>query len=75
MRNAILGVANGVAALGFIVFASVAWSAALPLAIGCLSGSLLGPRVVRRLPQTGLRRVIAVAGLALAVHLAIQAYG
>ncbi|MET0765105.1 MAG: sulfite exporter TauE/SafE family protein [Blastococcus sp.] len=74
MRNAVLGIANGIAALGFIVFASVAWSAAFPLAIGCLCGSLLGPRVVRRVPQTRLRRVIAVAGLALAVHLAIQAY-
>ena len=75
MRNAILGVANGVAAVGFVLFTSVAWSAAIPLAFGCLCGSLLGPRVVRRLPQTLLRRVIAVAGLALAVHLGIQAYG
>jgi uncharacterized protein len=75
MRNAILGVANGIAAVGFVLFTSVAWSAAIPLAFGCLCGSLLGPRVVRRLPQTLLRRVIAVAGLALAVHLGIQAYG
>jgi uncharacterized protein len=75
MRNAILGVANGIAAVGFVLFTSVAWSAAIPLAFGCLCGSLLGPRVVRRLPQTLLRRIIAVAGLALAVHLGIQAYG
>ena len=32
MRNVVLGVANGVAAVGFVLFASVAWSAALPLA-------------------------------------------
>jgi uncharacterized protein len=31
--------------------------------------------VVRRAPQTLLRRVIALAGLGLAVYLAIQAYG
>jgi hypothetical protein len=31
--------------------------------------------VVRRVPQAALRRVIAVAGLALAVHLGIEAYG
>jgi uncharacterized membrane protein YfcA len=74
MRNVILGVANSVAAIGFVVFTSVAWSAALPLALGCLAGSGLGPRVVRRAPQKLLRRVIAVAGLALAVHLGIQAY-
>jgi hypothetical protein len=30
--------------------------------------------VVRRSPQGALRRIIAIAGLALAVHLAIQAY-
>jgi uncharacterized membrane protein YfcA len=74
MKNVILGVANAVAAVGFIVFASITWSAALPLAIGLFTGGRLGPRVVRRAPQTALRRVIAIAGLALAVHLGIQAY-
>jgi uncharacterized membrane protein YfcA len=75
LKNVILGIANAVAAVGYVLFASVAWSAALPLAIGCLLGGRLGPRVVRRAPQVALRRVIAVAGLALAVHLAIQAFG
>jgi uncharacterized membrane protein YfcA len=74
MKNVILGVANVVAAVGYVLFASVAWSAALPLAIGCLIGGRIGPRVVRRSPQAALRRVIAVAGLGLAVHLAVQAY-
>ena len=75
MKNVILGIANAVAAVGFIVFASIAWSAALPLAIGLFVGGRLGPRVVRRAPQTALRRVIAVAGLGLAITLAIQAFG
>jgi uncharacterized membrane protein YfcA len=75
MRNVILGVANTVAAIGFVLFASIAWSAALPLAIGLFLGSLLGPRIVRRAPQAALRRVIALAGLGLAVYLAIDAYG
>ena len=48
--------------------------AALLLAVGCFAGSRLGPRVVRRAPQTLMRRAIAVAGLVLAVHLGIQAY-
>jgi uncharacterized membrane protein YfcA len=74
MKNLVLGVANGVAALGYILFASVAWSAALPLALGCLLGSSVGPWIVRRAPQTALRRLIAIAGLGLAVHLAVQAY-
>jgi uncharacterized membrane protein YfcA len=74
MKNLVLGVANAVAAVGFIVFSSLAWSAALPLAIGLFTGGRLGPRVVRRAPQTALRRVIAIAGLGLAVHLGIQAF-
>ena len=75
MKNAVLGVANCVAAVGFVVLADVAWSAALPLAIGLFAGGLIGPRVVRRSPPVLLRRVIALAGLALAVHLGIQAFG
>jgi uncharacterized membrane protein YfcA len=74
MKNVVLGVANAVAAVGFIVFASIAWSAALPLAIGLFFGGRLGPRVVRRAPQAALRRVIAVAGLGLAVYLAVTAF-
>ena len=74
MKNVVLGVANSVAAVGYIVFASVAWSAAVPLAIGCLLGSGVGPWVVRRAPQKGLQRLIALAGLGLAIHLAVQAY-
>ncbi|MGY1804100.1 sulfite exporter TauE/SafE family protein [Blastococcus sp. SYSU D00922] len=74
MKNVILGVANAVAAVGYVLFTSVAWSAVIPLAIGCLVGGRIGPAVVRRAPQAGLRRVIAIAGLGLAVHLAIQAF-
>jgi uncharacterized protein len=74
MRNVILGVANTVAAVGFVLYASIAWSAALPLAIGLFLGSLLGPRIVRRAPQNALRRIIALAGLGLAIHLAVQAF-
>ena len=75
LRNLVLGGANGVAAIGFAVFGSVAWLAALPLALGLFVGGRLGPGIVRRAPQTLLRRAIALAGLALAVHLAVQAWG
>ena len=75
LRNVVLLAANLTAAIGFVVLAPVAWSAALPLAMGLFVGGRLGPRVVRRAPQTALRRLIALAGLGLAVHLAVQAYG
>jgi uncharacterized protein len=74
LRNAVLGVANGVAAIGFVVLGDVAWAAALPLALGLFVGGRLGPGIVRRARQTLLRRLIALAGLGLAVHLAVQAY-
>jgi uncharacterized membrane protein YfcA len=75
VKNVVLGIANAVAAVGYALFADVAWAAALPLAIGFFLGGRLGPRVVRRVPQTLLRRLIAVAGLGLAVHLGIDAFG
>ncbi|MEN4479176.1 sulfite exporter TauE/SafE family protein [Mycolicibacterium cosmeticum] len=74
-KNVVLGVANGVAALGFIVYAPVSWAAVLPLGLGCLLGARLGPVVVRHAPATPLRLLIAVAGLALAVKLGMDTYG
>ncbi|MGY1840999.1 MULTISPECIES: sulfite exporter TauE/SafE family protein [unclassified Modestobacter] len=75
LKNVVLGLANLVAALGYAFLADVAWLAALPLALGFFVGGRLGPRVVRRVPQRPLRRVIAVAGLGLALHLGIDAFG
>jgi uncharacterized membrane protein YfcA len=75
LKNLVLGLANLVAAIGYAFLADVAWLAALPLALGFFVGGRLGPRVVRRVPQRPLRRVIAVAGLGLALHLGIDAFG
>lgn len=75
LKNLMLGLANSVAAIGYVALTSIAWSAAIPLAIGFFGGGLIGPRVVRRAPQTALRRIIAVAGIALAVKLGLDAYG
>ena len=74
LRNLVLGAANGIAAVGYAVFADVSWLAALPLALGLLVGGRLGPRAVRRVPATLLRRVIAGLGLGLAVRLGVDAF-
>jgi hypothetical protein len=74
LKNVVLGVANAVAAIAYIVLSPIAWSAGIPLAVGLFCGGLLGPRVVRRAPQTLLRRVIALAGIGLAIRLGLQAY-
>jgi hypothetical protein len=74
LKNLMLGLANMVAAIGYSFLAEVAWTAVLPLAIGLFAGGRLGPRIVRAAPQTGLRRIIALAGLGLALALGIEAY-
>ena len=73
-KNVLLGVANLVAGVAFLVFAPVQWAAAIPLGLGCLVGARFGPAVVRRSPATLLRWLIGAAGLALAIRLGIQAY-
>jgi uncharacterized membrane protein YfcA len=74
-KNVILGIANTVAAIAFIFLAPVDWAAVLPVGIGCLIGSRLGPIVVRRANTLILRLLIGAAGLALAIKLGVTAYG
>jgi uncharacterized membrane protein YfcA len=74
LKNVVLGLANAVAAVAFVLFGPVHWSAVVPLGIGLFVGGRLGPVVVRRAPPAGLRVAIAVAGLGLAVKLGLDAY-
>ena len=74
MKNLLVGLANGVAAISFVAFGPVRWLAVIPLAAGCLVGGRLGPMIVRRLPATPLRVLIACGGIGLAVHLGLDAY-
>ncbi len=73
-KNVLLGVANGAAAFGFVLFGPVVWKAALPLALGLVAGAAAGPVLARRLPAESLRIAIGVAGLGLAVVLGLDAY-
>lgn len=73
-KNVLLGMANAVAAVAFIIFGPVRWGAVVPLAAGFLVGGWVGPRIVRRTAAGPLRAVIALAGLGLAVHLGLDAY-
>jgi uncharacterized membrane protein YfcA len=74
VKNAVAGLANAVAGIGFAIFGPVRWAAVLPLAAGFLIGGWIGPALVRRLPAAGLRVFIGCCGLALAVRLGISAY-
>ena len=75
VKNVVLGLANGVAAVGFVVFGPVRWIVVPPLGFGLLLGGRLGPIIVRRVPGSALRIVIALAGLGLAAKLGYDAYG
>jgi uncharacterized membrane protein YfcA len=75
MKNLVLGLANGVAAITFALFGPVDWALVVPLGLGLLIGGRLGPVIVRRAPQGPLRLVIAILGVGLAVKLGIDAYG
>ena len=69
VKNVVLGLANGVAAVAFVLFGDVRWSVVPPLGLGLLIGGRLGPIVVRRSNPGVVRVVIAVAGVGLAVKL------
>ncbi|MEO6603134.1 MAG: hypothetical protein ABIQ16_24830 [Polyangiaceae bacterium] len=66
--------ANAVASVVFVIYGSVAWVAAAPLAIAFLIGGRLGPVITRRVPARPLQLTIAAAGFGLVLDLAWQAY-
>ena len=74
LKNVVLGIANATAAAAFVVLHHVAWAYAGPLAVGLLAGARTGPAVVRRADPTVLRTLIGIAGCALSVKLAVDAY-
>ena len=73
VKNVLAGLANGVAAVYFIVVAHVAWDAALLIAGGSIVGAQLGARYGRRLPQEILRRIVITAGVIIAAILGVRA--
>jgi uncharacterized membrane protein YfcA len=68
-KNVLAGIANGVAALIFIVFAHVAWLVVLLIATGSTLGGLLGARFGRQLPPLALRIFVVLIGVISAVKL------
>lgn len=75
LRSVTVGSANLVAAVIFVGTGDVAWSMVVPLAAGSIVGAALGPAIVRRLPETPLRVVVALAGLVLAVKVYLDYAG
>lgn len=71
IKNVLIGLANAVAAVIFVLAAPVDWAAAGALAAGSLVGGAIGGRVVRHIPTRPLRIGIATVGLAVAAWLAV----
>jgi uncharacterized membrane protein YfcA len=69
LKNMLVGAATIAAAIGLVCFGRVDWSAVVPLGIGEFAGSLIGPRVTRRLPPEVLRPLVAAVAVGLAVQL------
>lgn len=73
LKNMLVGAATLASAAVLALWGHVEWSAVAPLAAGTFAGSMLGPRVARRLPAGVLRWLVALVGLGLAVRLWIGA--
>jgi uncharacterized membrane protein YfcA len=71
VKNVATGVSNLAAVCVFVVVADVDWLAALLLGAGALVGAAIGPWLVRRVPEKPFRIAVALAGLGLAVSLAV----
>ena len=69
LKNVLIGAATAASAAAFVLFGTVVWSAAAPLALGAFAGSTIGPVVARRVPGTILRVLVALTGIGLAVRL------
>jgi uncharacterized membrane protein YfcA len=69
LKNVIVGVATASSALILVLAGPVDWTVVLPLAAGLFTGSLIGPKVARRVPAGILRWLVVLVGLGLAAWL------
>jgi uncharacterized membrane protein YfcA len=74
LKNMFLGIADVTCCVVFILFWPVDWAAAVPMAVGVLTGSMIGPSLTRRMPRHVLRIIASLAGLGLAIHLWTGSY-
>jgi uncharacterized protein len=69
LKNVLAAIVNGVAAVVFVFFATVAWLPVVLLAAGSAAGGQLGARIGRSLSPDLLRGVIVVVGVVAIVQL------
>jgi uncharacterized membrane protein YfcA len=71
LKNVLVAVANGVAALLFVAVAPIAWEAALLVGLGAIAGGQLGAVMGRRIPPALLRTLVIGVGALVAVRLLV----
>jgi uncharacterized protein len=72
LKNVMVGIANGVAAILFVIVAHVAWDAAALIAVGSISGAQIGARYGRRVPDEALRWTVVAVGTIVAIVLIVK---
>ena len=72
LKNVLVGIANGIAALLFIAVADVAWGAAALVAVGSIAGAQFGATYGRRIPDERLRWTVVIVGVAVAIILVVK---
>jgi uncharacterized membrane protein YfcA len=72
LKNVLVGVATGVAALLFVFVADVAWDAAALVAAGSILGAYMGARYGRRIPDDVLRWTVVIIGVTVAIVMLIR---
>jgi uncharacterized membrane protein YfcA len=72
LKNVMVGIANGIAAVLFVIVAHVAWEAAALIAVGSVSGAYVGARYGRRVPDEALRWTVVTVGAIVAVILLVK---
>jgi hypothetical protein len=75
LKNMLIGAAGITSAAIFTAAGPVDWAAVAPIGAGMFIGSVLGPRITRRLPASLLRWLVALIGIALAIQLWINPSG
>lgn len=71
IRSVLSVLANGVAAIVFIIHGHLQWAAAGLIAVGCLVGGYLGASMARRLPPGVLRVIVIAIGLGTGIRLLV----
>jgi uncharacterized membrane protein YfcA len=72
LKNVMVGIANGVAAILFMIVAHVAWDAAALVAVGSIAGAQIGARYGRRIPDQTLRWMVVTVGVVAAIALLVK---